>query len=152
MVRTPLHPSRLLCAAFVIVHSSAAATLLPLDLPLEAKLLLAATIAVSFVQTLRRYALLRAKRSIVEIEIRDQANAAMRRRSGEWLEAAVLGTSCVTPSLTVINLRVEGRRAANHVLLVRDNVDAGDFRKIRVLLRWARPKRPADDDGAAVPF
>jgi hypothetical protein len=44
-----------------------------------------------------------------------------------------------------LNLRVEGSRFAQHVLLVRDNLDPEDFRKIRVLLRWARPK-PLEPD------
>jgi hypothetical protein len=140
MVRAALRPSPVLATVFVIVHLAAGATLFPLDLPPAAKLFLAAVITASLARTLWHHALLKGKRSIIEIEVTNQEHGAVRMRTGGWLDALVLGTSCVTPRLTVINLRVEGGRTPRHLLLVRDNVAPDDFRRIRVLLRWARPK------------
>lgn len=61
------------------------------------------------------------------------------RREGENVRATVLGTSYVSASLTVLNLRIIGRRLVEHVLVVPDNVDPEAFRQLRVLLRW-RPR------------
>src|SRR5687768_275067 len=138
MVRTSLRPSRLLATVFACVHLAAAATLHPLAMPLELKTGLVAIVAASLACALRRYAYLRARLSIVELQISDRERAAVRMREGDWVDAEILGTSCVTPLLTAINLRVQGFLVPKHVLLVRDNVNEHDFRGIRVLLRWAR--------------
>ena len=140
MVRTHLKPSRLIAVIFTLVHSAAAATVFPLDTGIEAKAALIALVIASLIHTICGYALLRSNRSIAELEIHDREKAAVRTRATDWRDARILCTSCVTPSLTVLNLRVEGSRFARHVLLVSDNVAAEDHRKMRVLLRWARPK------------
>ena len=146
MVRAPLRPSRLLATVLVLAHAAAVATVFPLQIPLEWKAALLVAIATSLVRSLRRDALLRSPHAIVELEVSNRERASMRTRSGEWRSARILGTSCVTSVLTTLNLRVEGFRTTRHVLLVGDNVDPEDFRKIRVLLRWARAdERDAED-------
>ena len=57
-------------------------------------------------------------------------------------QARVLGTSYVSPRLSVINLRLDGRMFARHMLIVSDNADAECFRRLRVLLRWGYRKAP----------
>jgi hypothetical protein len=152
MIRASLRPSRLLAAGLVLAHTAAAATVFPLEVDVTWKALLAAAILASLVRGLHRHALLRSSGSIVELEIHDREYACVRTLGGEWREARILGTTCVTPALTAINLKVNARRTATHALLVRDNVNPEDFRKIRVLLRWAQPK-PADSaDHRAVAF
>ena len=61
------------------------------------------------------------------------------RLQGESVRATVLGTSYVSASLTVLNLKLAGRRVVEHILIVPDNVDPEAFRELRVLLRW-RPR------------
>lgn len=139
MIRARLKPSCLLAAALLLVHAGAGATILPLDIPFEAKLALLSLVAFSLVRLVRHHALLRTPTAIVEIEVHDQARAAVRAGAGRWLDATILGTTCVTPMLTAINLKIEGKRLPVHTLLVADNVDAEAFRAIRVKLRWARP-------------
>jgi toxin CptA len=138
MVRASLRPSATLCALFIVAHVAAAATLIPLDVALEWKLALVAAVVVSLIRSLLHHAFRRGADAIVEVQVDDKERGSIRTRTGVWLDARILGTTCVTPALTAIDLRVDGMRTPRHVLLVRDNVDAGDFRKIRVLLRWAR--------------
>jgi hypothetical protein len=142
MVRANLRPSWSLAVALNAVHAGAAATLLHLDLSLELKLAGAAAVLASLCHAVWRNALLRGHRAIIALEIDDQENGAICARDGIWHEVKVLGTSYVTPRLTVINIRRAGARLPLHVLLTTDNVDPDDFRKIRVLLRWARPRPP----------
>jgi toxin CptA len=151
MVRAQLHPSRLLAASLLLVHLAAATTVLPLDVSPELKTSLLALVAASFAHTLRLHALLRSRHSIVELEIHDSERAAVRIRMAEWCDAKILGTSCVTPSLTTLNMRVIGSRTARHVMLLPDNVDPEEFRKIRVVLRWSRPKRGSAVDAENEP-
>jgi toxin CptA len=140
MVRARLRPSRLLTTMFVLVHASAAAVLCTVVLPLEVTLAIGVAIAASLLHALWRHALLRSRGSLVTVEIRNRSEAAVKRKDGEWHDAEILGTSSVTPWLTVLNLAGPGRRR-RHVLLVPDNIDSQDFRELRVLLRWARPRK-----------
>ena len=152
MIRIRLKPSRLLGVTLTVVHLAAAATVFPLDSPVATKVVLIGVIVASLAHALRRHALLRSLRSILDLEVHDREHAAIRDRTRDWRDARILCTSCVTPSLTVLNMKVDGSRLAQHVLLVRDNIDAEDYRKIRVLLRWARPKQDGAADDVAVPF
>jgi toxin CptA len=54
-----------------------------------------------------------------------------------------LGTTYVTPYLTVLNLRGHGERGARHVTLLPDSLHAEDFRKLRVWLRWKEDRANA---------
>ena len=139
MVRARITTSIVLAATFIAVHAAAAATLIPLGVAIELKLGATAAIATSLASSLWRYALVRAASSVVAIEVNDRGSAAVLARSGDWQNVEILGTTYVTPSLTVVNVRPIDRVRTRHVLLVADNIDAEDFRAIRVLLRWARP-------------
>jgi hypothetical protein len=137
MVRVRLKASWYLAASFTVVHLAVGATLVPLELALGLKLALAALVAVSLAHALWRHAFLRGARAITAVEITDNATGAALDRSTGWHDVQILGTSCVTPWLTVLNL-AQARRRPQHVLIVPDNADAEDFRNARVLLRWMR--------------
>ena len=138
MVRASLKRSWRIGTALAICHVAAAAAVVPLDVPLAFSAALAIAIAASSVHSVYRHALLIATRSVLTIEVRDRHTAAVQGRDGALRDARILGTSYVTATLTVLNLRVEGEWLARHVVLVSDNVDEHEFRRMRVLLRWSR--------------
>ena len=143
MVRATLKPSRTIAVALVLAHALAATTVMPLELSLSAKAALILVLGLSMFHAIYRHALLRTTRAVVAIEVKDQCTAVVEGRDGSWRDARILGSTYVTPRLTVINLKVSGERLARHVVLVPDNVDAADFRNLRVLLRWLRPAAEA---------
>jgi hypothetical protein len=147
MVRASLHPSLRVGAALAVAHIAAGSTVVPLDAPLALKAALTVLVAASLARSIYRHALLKAKRSVLAIEVKDQQTASVQGRDHVWRDARIVGTSYVTPALTVLNVRVAGERVARHVVLVRDNVDEQEFRCLRVLLRWRRPA--ADDPNGA---
>jgi toxin CptA len=155
MLRVALIPSSSLAVVLAIAHAAAGATLVPLDLPIWTKAALAIAVAASFVHALLRHALLRSPRSLHAIELGEEHEAAVQTRDGNWHEAQVLGTTYVSPLLTVINLRVRGCMLARHMLIVSDNADPDLYRQLRVWLRWgyrqahARHDRDAAHDRAA---
>jgi toxin CptA len=136
MLRLHLKPSLYLAATLVAAHVGSALVLIPLGMPLWAKLTIAASIGASLAHTLWSRALLKSRASLVAVELRDIDGIAVQSRSGEWHEARLLGTSYVTPLLTVLNLKLEDRLFARHVVIVSDAAAAEDFRRLRVLLRW----------------
>jgi toxin CptA len=85
---------------------------------------------------LRRDCLRTAPGSVVGFEIHPDCRCAVQTRHGDWLEARLLPSSFVAPYLTVLNLRVAGRRFPAHVTILPDAIDGEDFRRLRVLLRW----------------
>jgi hypothetical protein len=145
MVRASLKPSRFLAAVLASVHSAAGASLIPLDIAPGIKLAIAAAIMLSFAHALWRYVLLKSRRSIVAIELADCENVAVQTKDGVWRSGRVLGTSYISAMLTVINLREAEHKLAQHVIIVPHNIDPEDFRKLRVILRWSRPRSGLSD-------
>lgn len=63
----------------------------------------------------------------------------------EWATAALLPGATVHPWLTVLRLKtLEGRIFP--LVLVGDSLDAADFRRLRVFLRWRAEFSVGDDD------
>jgi toxin CptA len=112
-----------------------------------AKAVLTLLIAVSLIYFMARDAALHARQSIVALELRESGALACQMRGGEWVECELLGSSYVSPSMTVVNLRPGGRSRHRRVILVPDNVDARDFRRLRMWLRW---KATGESPGEAV--
>jgi len=94
-------------------------------------------VATSLAYLVYHHALLRAPRSIVALETHD-GSVLVQTRKGEWLEGEVLGSSYVSPRVTLINFLPRGRWRVRHVILVPDNVDPQDFRHLRTWLRWKK--------------
>ncbi|HYC46314.1 MAG TPA: protein YgfX [Burkholderiales bacterium] len=144
MVRIELRPSPRLAAVLVAAHLFAAAALAPLDLPWWFKLAGALVVCASLVRSLRCHALLRSRAAIMQVDLREGDRAAVRMRGGDWLKARVLGTTYVTPVVTILNVRLPGRRSARHVVLLSDSADEDTLRRARVALRWGYRNDPAD--------
>lgn len=150
MTRVRLRPSRSLAIVVCAAHAVAAVLVLPLQIGAAAKIGLWTVVAASLVRALRE-ALLMGADAIVGATIHDGAHATVSLRSGTEVEARILGTTYVTPMLTALNLHIAGSRFARHVLLVPDNIDREDYRKLRVVLKWARSDASATPSGDSAP-
>jgi|ERR1043166_239342 toxin CptA len=133
-----LKPSASLAGLLIAAHLAAAACLVPLALAWELKVCGVAMLGASLAFHLLRDAGLRLSNSIVVFETHGDADCAITLRSGEWLHCDLLGTTFVTPWLTVINLRPQLRRWPRHVVILPDAAAVQDFRRLRVWLRWRR--------------
>jgi len=87
-------------------------------------------------QALRRHARCSHPESVAGIEIDAAGQWRATLRNGKIVPLTLLGSSTVTPWLTVLNLRKAGRWRARHVVILPDAIDATDFRRLRVCLRW----------------
>ena len=132
----PLQPSRHLAVILSIAHVVTAGLLWPLALPLIVKLAGAAVLAVSLIFYLRHYALLRSPGAVVAFDLSDEMVCTLETRRGERIICALLGSSFVAPYLTVLNLKPEGKFFTRSVVILADGIDAEEFRRLRVLLRW----------------
>lgn len=144
----PLHvavrPSRQLALLLGVACVSVAGLILLLPLPLWAMgwcLLLVFCAAAYHYQ---RHVWLRMPQAITALEVGSNGELRCLARAHDWCDAAVLGSSFVSPWLTVLNLRLPGRRLAQHVVLLPDAVEADAFRHLRVWLRWGRKNEQQD--------
>ena len=140
--RVSVSPSVRLAAAVCVVHFAAAVLLWLMPLPVTGKSVITLVIAVSLVFFLARDAALHATNAIVALEIGEDDAVSYQTRGGEWVDCELLGSSYVSPRLTIVNLQPHGRRGVRRVILVPDNVDARDFRRLRMWLRWKRGDGP----------
>lgn len=131
-----LRGSWLLAVILALAHGAAIAIVLLVSIPLWVQLFAAAILAVHLVVVVRRQALLLTPHSAVAIQISSDNKLSVQTRHGEWSEYAVLGNTYVAPYLTVLNLRHIDSRASRRVTILPDSLDAEDFRKLRVWLRW----------------
>lgn len=136
MLRISIKPSRRLALVLCAAHAAVAGTSLVLGLPMPVKIALVLLIGTSWGICLYGPALLRSNDSVIGLELKDDGAVSFQTRSGEWREGRLLGSSFVSPYLTILNLRSEDRFLARHVVIVPDSVDAEEFRRLRVRLRW----------------
>jgi toxin CptA len=87
---------------------------------------------------LARDAALHAAHAIVALELDDGGSLFFQTRGGRRVECDLLGSSYVSPGLTIVNMRPRNRAGARRAILVEDNVDPREFRRLRTWLRWKR--------------
>jgi toxin CptA len=116
--------------------------ILPVPIWLAGLLILTAMLAT--LHALALHALLLRPSSIVRIEVTASGEMRCMLRSGEMFAATVLSSSTVMPWLTVLNLKLPGKRLARHVILLPDALDANEFRRLRVWLRWGSQALPKE--------
>ncbi len=139
MLRVSLKPSFFLSVGLAVVHLATAALLLPLELSISLRITGAAVIALSFARSMWLHALLRAQPSIIALSIEDRESCTLETRSGAILSSHIVGSTYVTPLLTVINAKPSGARFMRHIVILPDSITPEEYRQLRVLLRWARP-------------
>lgn len=137
-IAVALRPSRLLTLVLGAVGLGAMALVWTMPLPVALQALLMLAIVASAGDAVWRYAWLRAPQSIQQLEVNHKGALRCLMPAHDWQAAQVLGSSTVTPWLTVLNLRLEGRRFARHVVLLPDMAEHDTLRQLRVWLRWGQ--------------
>lgn len=135
-----LGPSRILAALLVAGHAAAGAAVVVLQ-PGAAWLAVAGgALAISLALELRSAALRRGRGSVVALRAGEEGSLQVRLREGAWRDCELLGSSCVTAWLTIVNLRRAGERRVRSAVILPDSLDAEAYRALRAWLRWrARP-------------
>lgn len=131
-----LQPSRRLAALLIAAHAAASGLLLMLPVPAEVLVGTLLLVLASAGHSVARHALLRGRRAITTLVFSDHRQVNVGFRDGTRHAGRILGSSTVGATLTVLNIALEARRLPRHVVLLGDSLDAGDFRRLRVWLRW----------------
>ena len=134
--RIEIAPSVTLAAAISTAHGAAAVLVWVVPLPATARAVLTLAVVASYLYFMARDATLHAPQSIVALEVKEDGRIAALTRKGDWLDCELGASSYVSSRLAIVSLRPSGRRLGLRAVLVNDNVDARDFRRLRTWLRW----------------
>jgi toxin CptA len=141
-------PSVRLAVALCVGHLAAAGVLWLLPVPVLLKGAVSLAIAISLVYFVARDAALHAAKAIVALELKDGGGIAFRTRDGGRVDSELSASSFVSPALTIVVLKPRGKGRARRVILLPDSVDARDFRRLRMWMRWKHegkePQAPAE--------
>lgn len=141
-------PSVRLAVVLCLTHLFAAGLLWLVPIPALAKGVATLAIAFSLIYFLARDAALHAASAIVALELKDRGGIAFRTRDGTWVESELSASSYVSPALTVVVLQPRGRGRTRRAIILPDSVDARDFRRLRMWMRWRdggmEPSAPAE--------
>lgn len=139
-------PSRRLALILGGAHLGVLAVLAVLPIALWMQVCGAALLLLSAVLTIAHHALRRGG-AVTALEFSDREQVRVQMHDAAWHAGRVLGTSTVGTMLTVLNIRLDVRRWPVHVLILGDSMDAEDYRRLRVWLRWG--PRPVTADPSA---
>lgn len=131
-----LKPSRQLTILLIVAHCAAALLVWPLSAPASIKGVILLLLVVSVFFYVRQDGLLNLAYSIVRLEISENMCCIFQTVDGRRVDCTILGTTFVSPYLTVILLQPEKGNFKRCMVIFPDAIDVETFRQLRVVLRW----------------
>lgn len=141
-IQLEFKPSVTLCILLVLMSVGACCIVVLQSWQWQIKLALILLIVPAATYALLLYGWLCLPWSIVALTINSTQQLQLKRRDGTRLDVMVQGNSVVLPYLTIINsqrVAATWRQWQSHpaVIIFPDAVEANDYRRLRVWLRWA---------------
>jgi hypothetical protein len=143
-VRVELGPSRLAGVGIGLATLATFALVLATPLPAWPQLAAVAWVLAWAFGAWRRLALRRGRFAITSLTLAHDGALTVETGAGAEAEPAralagqIRGATCVGSLLTSIVWRADGARASRAILILPDMLPAEDFRRLRVVLRYAR--------------
>ncbi len=131
-----LKPSKQLAVMLIVMHCAAALILWFLAVSINVKLAGLLLLVVSLYFYLSHAVRLSFAHSAVLLEFSDKTGCKLNTASGRVINCTVLGSTFVSSYLTVLILQPEHCWFTRSVIIMSDTVEAEEFRRLRVLLRW----------------
>ncbi len=130
-----LRASVRLAALLAVAHGTALLLVSTLPVPFLLQGLVSLVLLVSAALTIRTHALRRGSAAVRALRFEDREKVQLRRGDGLWQAGRIAGSSTVGPWLTVLNIEHQPK-GMSHVVLLGDELNADDLRRLRVWLRW----------------
>jgi hypothetical protein len=137
-VHVLLNPSRILGAAIGVAALATLAVVLVMPLAGWQHALACAVIIGWAWLAFRATALRRAAHAVTELRLAPDLVLVVHRRDGRLVAGHVRSSTFVTAWLTSVVWRPDGARFSRAVLILPDMLPTDDFRRLRVMLRYAR--------------
>jgi toxin CptA len=125
-----------LATLLLVAHGAVMALMLMVEIPWWLKGIAVAALAANLTLQIRQSVLLLTDDSAIALEVSGDNAFIVQTRRGKRVEYDVLGSTFVSARVTVLNLRAVDNGRGRNVVIFADAVNADDFRKLRVWLRW----------------
>jgi toxin CptA len=92
-------------------------------------------------QAILQHGLRRLKHSVVALQLKPDNSVSILLKDGRRQEVRIMPSTVVTPLLSVVHYRLLESAwycPMRYVLILGDAVDAEDYRRLRVHLRWSK--------------
>lgn len=132
-----IKPSPRLALLLLLSHAIGAIVVYLTAMPPEARLAIFLLILLSLFYYLARDALLLFPDSWREISL-DQGGVSVVNRDGSGFSGRIAGNTTVSPHFAVLRIRLEGHRLPVFRAIFPDALDAGEFRKLCVRLKFTQ--------------
>ena len=142
-----LRSSRLLAGLLGIAHGGVLLLLPTLPVAGWIVVLMSGMLVISASMTITRHALRRGARAVTALNLANREQLQIRAGDGVRHGGRLLGSSTVGAAIAVLNIRLDGG-GTTHVVIFGDGIDADDFRRLRVWLRWGPRPAGAETDPA----
>ena len=109
--------------------------ILPIAIALKAAL--AALLLSTLAYYLHQYVFLLGQTSPVALRM-EGADVFLISRVGRELEGVILNDTLVTPSITILNIRLHETKKRSSVVIFADSMNQERFRELRVMLKWRK--------------
>jgi len=136
-LRLEIGSSKKLLVLLVILHGLSFAVLFVLNLHIAILLSLGIGVISSAYYSISYHALKNLPSSIIGIVVLADGRWLLQLKSGQEIEAKIDGNSYVQPFCTILVFQCEDRFLSRSVVLLRDNVEKEDYRRLRVQLKVA---------------
>jgi toxin CptA len=136
VLQVRLGNSWLLAAILIFAHAAITLIAFFVDIDLWMRAVAVTAIAGSAAWQIRQSALRCGSRSVIGLHVGRDDALTIETRGGEKLGCEVLSSTFVSALMTVVNLRADPERGLLHAVIFPDCVNADDFRRLRVWLRW----------------
>lgn len=131
-----LRPSRILTVFLLLSAVLLVALIYNFPITPCGRMVGALGVLLAFGFVLLRDARLRYGKSWVAIELAPQGRISLIPRKGDPIQGKVERSTFVSPYLALLNVTTDSGRCHSLVIMP-DSLGAADFRRLRVLLRWA---------------
>ena len=133
-----LHASKILFTVLLFLHTLAIVALMILPFSIWLRLLLSVVIALIGMYLIAVHAMRSADKSINKIVWDANDGWLISSRIAENSKMILLGDSFIHPLLTVLRFKQQKKNFATNVVLLKDNIDENEFRRLRVRLKLSR--------------
>lgn len=135
-----LRPSWRVGITLVVVHALSMIPVMCLGFDAWIVAAIGLSVAIHGAWAAWRFGWLRAAESIVDVELDGRGCCTLSRNSGARLTGVVDASTFIGAHLVVLSVRRSESGAAikpaTHVIVTADMLEADDFRRLRVLLKW----------------
>ena len=138
-LRLEIKPSKILFFLLLILHFLALLIIYTLNFDLLITVLIVIPVFISAYFSIFKITLQKSKNSIIKLVWDGNNEWILENKIGEKINAELLKDTYISSMMTILIFKCEGQFVTKNIVLLKDNIDENDFRRLRVRLKVGKP-------------